>query len=332
MKKVSKLNILLVAEEAAGAHALRLITSSQHTLVAVLTTLPRLESNTVRNELHQKSGAMKKSLNSNLITLANNFEIPVLDSNLVKNPEFALWIITNQIDVLLNIHSLYRICPEVTKATCIGAFNLHPGPLPDYAGLNAPSWAVYNQESHHAVTLHHISEIIDSGFIAYQTQFSIGSKDTGLTVSIKCAQEGLKLIEQLLNQLSSDPHSIPSIPQEKSVKNPYKRNQIPGDGYIQWTESAQKIDSFIRACNYYPFVSPWGEPKTKWRESEISILKIETTNQPCHEKPGTIGQLIKNKISIATSDFWILVDKCRIEGKLCNGSSLLTPGDFLTSD
>ena len=35
-----------------------------------------------------------------------------------------------------------------------GAVNFHDGPLPAYAGLNAPVWAILNREATHGITWH----------------------------------------------------------------------------------------------------------------------------------------------------------------------------------
>ena len=322
---VKKLNLLLVAEEAAGAQALRLISNSDHSLAGVLTTVHPPAADEISGT------SKKKPLSTTIAAEAGRLGIPVLDAKQVQNPEFAAWMDSHLIDVLLNVHSLYRICPQVFHSAKVGAFNLHPGPLPQYAGLNVPSWAVFNEEPTHAVTLHHITDKIDTGHIVYETQFPLTSGDTGLTVIIKCAQKGLELIERLIMDLSNDPSTIPSHPQDLNDHTYYKRNDIPGNGFIQWSEPAHKIDAFVRACNYSPFPSPWGEPKTSVGETEISILNTTLTNIICNVKPGTIGQKIDGQTAIATANHWILIDRCKIAGKTVSAASLLKPGDQLSS-
>lgn len=313
MRKANEqINILLVAEEATGVHALRLLSNSDHTLTGVLTTID--------------------STGSSVAAIARRLDIPVLDAKRVQEPAFAKWMEAHHVDVLLNVHSLYRISPDVIQAARLGAYNLHPGPLPRYSGLNVPSWAVYNEEPTHAVTLHHITDKIDTGHIIYETQFPLTANDTGLTVSTTCAQKGLVLIERLLNALCNDPSSIPSRPQDLNHRTLYKRNHIPGNGFIQWSDPARKIDAFVRACNYLPFPSPWGEPKTRLREKEISILKTTLSNKVCHETPGTVGQMIDEKTAIATADHWLLVDKCKVDKETVVAASYLSPGALLTSD
>lgn len=332
MEATHQMNVILVAEEAAGVQALRLVSKSDHNLAGVLTTANSPDVDDPENATDEIAVPNKKSLNSSIAAVAGSLGVPVFDASRIQDSGFTAWMDSNHIDVLLNVHSLYRICPEVLQAARVGAYNLHPGPLPHYSGLNVPSWAVYNEEPTHAVTLHHITSKIDTGHIVYVTQFPLTSRDTGLTVSIKCVQKGMELIERLLIELNRNPLSIPSRPQDLRQRKVYKRFQVPGGGFIQWTEPAHKIDAFVRACNYSPFPSPWGEPKAKWGKTEISILKTELSNKICHELPGTVGRMIDGKLAIATADYWILVDKCKVAGETVLATSFLNYGDILTSD
>jgi hypothetical protein len=70
------------------------------------------------------------------------------------------------------------------------SFDLHPGPLPRYAGLNSVSWAIYRGEKEHGVTLHKLAPEIDAGPIIFQESVSIGRKETGLSLTAKCVNAG----------------------------------------------------------------------------------------------------------------------------------------------
>lgn len=308
METTHQLNIVLVAEEATGARAFNKIYASGHNLMGVLT-------NTY----------------SSVAVLATNVGIPVVDPGRVQQPDFALWMTLHHIDVLLNVHSLYRICPEVIAATRVGAFNLHPGPLPAYSGLNAPSWAVYDQKSVHAVTLHWITETLDAGSIVYETEFPLSLKDTGLTVSVTSAQKGMDMIERLLDTLQSDPTSIPSRKQDLTRRRFYSRNNIPGNGWIYWSDPAHTIDAFVRACNYSPYPSPWGSPKTRWKDKELIIFTSVVSDEPCDHPPGTVRITENGKVAISASDYWIFVDRCKLDGEMVMTASFLNQGDVLVS-
>lgn len=51
--------------------------------------------------------------------------------------------------------------------------NIHPGLLPEYRGLNPVNWALKNNEKFHGVTIHEITEKIDSGAVISQVKFRI---------------------------------------------------------------------------------------------------------------------------------------------------------------
>ena len=121
------------------------------------------------------------------------------------DPAFAGWLEENAVDLLINVHALHIIRSDVLSALSIGGFNLHPGPLPRYAGLNVPSLAVMNGETRHAVTLHRIEAGIDTGAIAYQAEFDLALDATGLSCSLQCVRLGVPLIGELLSAALKDP-------------------------------------------------------------------------------------------------------------------------------
>ena len=122
------MNILLVAEESAGVQTLRRLADSDDTLVGVL------------------SSGIGACRGASVETAARRLGLSVLPAELVRDPSFADQVRALETDILLNVHSLHVVVPEILAALRIGSFNLHPGPLPQYAGLAAPSWAIYNGE------------------------------------------------------------------------------------------------------------------------------------------------------------------------------------------
>ena len=165
------LTVLLAAEEAAGTRVLDLVAKSPHRLTGVCTSSPAVEA------LSAEAG------------------VPVHDAARVTDEGFAEQA---GVDLLLNVHSLHIVHPAVLAAPRLGAFNLHPGPLPEYAGLSVPSWAIYNGERSHGVTVHRMEADVDAGDVAFAERFDIGERDTGLTVSVTATRLGVPLVGRLL--------------------------------------------------------------------------------------------------------------------------------------
>lgn len=301
------MKILIAAEEAAGVQTLKTVTQSQHNIVAVLT------QNKVDSTMRGATVA----------TVAEHLGLPVWPARLVKRLELVERIKEAQVDLLLNVHSLYIIRAEVLDAVRVGAFNLHPGRLPHYAGMNAPSWAIFNGEAQHGVTLHWMEAGIDTGHIAYQAVFDLKPSDTGLSVSSQCVRQGLPLIQELL----SDPDNIPKIAQDISQRH-YYGFEVPFGGVMAWQQPAQVLERFVRACDYYPLPSPWGYPKAWLNKSEFGLMKVRLSQQSCSAAPGSI-QEIDGSICVATADEWLCIERILRDGKAVKPEGFLKAGQQL---
>ena len=86
---------------------------------------------------------------------------------------------------LLSIANLEMLPEDVLALPARGAVNFHDGPLPRYAGLNAPVWARLNGETRHGITWHCIAAGADTGDIVLQVEFEITPHDTALTLNTK---------------------------------------------------------------------------------------------------------------------------------------------------
>ena len=247
----------------------------------------------------------------------------------VRDAAFAEWITNHEIDLLLNIHSLFVIHRDVVAAPTIGSFNLHPGPLPEYAGLNAPSWAIYNGEMTHAVTLHWMEPEIDTGAIAYAEEFPITDGETGFSLSLQCIRRALPLVRSLLDQAERDPGGIPFLQQDLSRRRYFGRNP-PQDGRIEWGRPAQEVGRFVRASDFAPFPSPWGHPLAKTNGNSVGIARAASTAMPTSEPPGTVAVGEGEGLVVATGDEWIRVLRLELNGgKYVSAESVLAPGTVL---
>ena len=71
-------------------------------------------------------------------------------------------------DWLLSIANLRMIPDDVLALPTKGAINFHDGPLPAYAGLNTPAWAIINGAPTHGVSWHVIEGGVDEGDLLAQ--------------------------------------------------------------------------------------------------------------------------------------------------------------------
>ena len=310
------MNILLVGEESAGIQTLRTLTDGDHRIVAVMASQSK------------NNGGL-----ANLWDTAEKLGYQTWMSKRVKDPSFADEVRAAEVDVILNIHSLFIINKEVVNAPRIGCFNMHPGPLPRYAGLNAVSWAIYRGETSHGVTIHKMEPGIDTGPIVYQDLFEIDDADTGLTLSARCIRSGIALVLRLMETASIDPATIPLTSQDLT-KREYFGHEVPYEGRLIWSLPAREIINFVRACDFFPFPSPWGHPRTVLETmsgaQEIGVVKACLTGERCDGSPGTVAEFVGPGVKIACGDEWIIVNKLKVEGRYVNSAHVLKPGSRLS--
>ncbi len=94
--------------------------------------------------------------------------------------------LTEPADWLLSIANLDLISQDALSLARKGGINFHDGPLPRYAGLNTPNWALIEGADQHGITWHVIDGGVDKGDILAQRHFDIAEDDTAYSLNAKC--------------------------------------------------------------------------------------------------------------------------------------------------
>lgn len=297
------MDVALVAEEAAGVRALQRVARSDHRLRMVLTA------------------------DDGVAGAAADAGVPTMPAERVRDAALADELRAAGIDVLLNVHSLHLVRPEVLDAPRVGAFNLHPGPLPECAGLNAPSWAVARGHTEHGVTLHWMEAGIDTGDVVEQARFPITADDTALTVSVRCIALGQELLDRLLAHL--DAGSVPRRPQSLAARRYFGRG-VPHDGRVPWSKPAREVLDFVRACDYGPYPSPWGVPTTRRDDDDLGVVRLAATGRPNPgREPGEVDVDDDGPV-VATADEWVRPRRLVVSGRGADPAAVLGAGDRLS--
>lgn len=189
-----------------------------------------------------------------LRTLCRDRGVPVEDASALKQPDAKLRLQSLAPDWLLSANSTLLLPAELLTVPACGALNLHPGRLPDYAGLHVHQWAIRNGEVSFAVTIHHMSASVDTGGIVAERAFEIGPHDTGLSLFTRCIQEGGALLAEVVGQIVEG-EPLPDRKQDLARRRLY-RHRDALDARVDWRWTARQVVDFARAGNYAPFTSP----------------------------------------------------------------------------
>lgn len=304
------MKVVLVGEESAGLGALRLLLDRGVPPVAVLTTPPAAERR-----------------GFSLWSEAHRLGVPALPAHAVREP-VPDHLHQAGIDLLLNVHSLHVIRAPWLTLPRLGAFNLHPGLLPEYAGLDSASWALYEGAGTHGVTLHHMEPGIDTGPIAWQRRFPIGAADTALRLNQRSIREGLGLLSLLLEAAGRGGTAIPRVPQDLSRRR-YLGRTPPEGGWLPIEGPVARCIGLVRACDFRPFPSPWGTPGLLRGDRRVEIVQASPGTHPAGCAAGTLGPRHDDGIDLACGDGFLRVHLVRWNGTVMAAQEVLREGELL---
>ncbi|MFK3862027.1 formyltransferase family protein [Pseudoalteromonas rhizosphaerae] len=128
----------------------------------------------------------------------------------------------------------HKVRPTLIKYFAGHLVNIHPSPLPEYKGPFPLYWQLRNGEDTTALTLHQVTELIDSGNVATDVEIEIHPFDTMSCVQYKVSQALAKLIakysqldeEQAVvwrKQEGSGSKIAPQIEQQQLIVNWHKQ-------------------------------------------------------------------------------------------------------------
>lgn len=200
-----------------------------------------------------------------------------------------------------------RIIPEeVLALPTQGAINFHDGPLPRYAGLNAPVWAIKNSERTHGVSWHLIEGGVDEGDVLAQRIFDIREQETALTLNTRCYEAGIESFAELAKQLASGAHE--RTPQDLSQRNYVGKFDRPFAACtIDFSRDKHEVEALVRALDHGRYRNPVGVPKAwvkkaeTWSPIVLSGIAEVADETPSDAEPGTVLRVDDEVLVVATT-------------------------------
>lgn len=199
-----------------------------------------------------------------LAPLADQLGVPVTRALDVNSDELLASLRALAPDIVLVI-GWSRFCHAEFRAIArIGTLGYHPTPLPRLRGRAALAWTILLGLERSAGTLFWLDEGVDSGPIAAQEAFDL-TPDMTLTELIALHESAIaRMVGPLFDRLAAG--EIPARPQDEAEAT-YAAVRRPGDGEIDWTQSADRIERLVRAASRpYPgaFTTLNGQKLVVW--------------------------------------------------------------------
>ena len=223
----------------------------------------------------------------------NNIENLQLNDTLVKR------LNSKSYDYLFSIINFSILPAEIIRSPQRGAINFHDGPLPKYAGINATSWAIMNQEKTYGITWHKITTEVDKGDIAKQVFFDIAKDETTLSLNARCFEKGLSSFVELVDELANG--TAKKIEQKFFDRTYFPKTKRPDRAaIINWDAGAEEISALARALDFGRYANSLGLPKVKVGNEYFIVPEIAITSISSTDSPGVITAIDKESVRVAT--------------------------------
>lgn len=262
--------------------------------------------------------------------LAEANQIPILQPNKLKDPDFLNTLESLQADVFVVV--AFRMLPEIVwKMPKLGTFNLHGSLLPQLRGAAPIQWALIYGLPTTGVSSFFIDEKIDTGAVILRKEIPIKEEDNLSTLYQKLMQLGSEVVHDTL-QLLEKGEVHPQIQEESEDLLPAPK-LTKENTQINWASSATQIRNLVRGLN--PFPTAWTLLKENEIELLVKVFEVKVSDETLSLSPGEY-RIEHKKWLVGTGHGLVEIQEMQLPGKkrmqvkdLLNGWKGSNYGNFI---
>ena len=275
-----------------AASALEAIIEAGHEVVAVVT------------QPDKEKGRGKQVSMSPVKECAIECDIPVLQPVKIRLPENVEELKKYPADVYVVAAFGQILTQEILDIPKYRCINIHASLLPAYRGAAPIQWAILDGLKETGVTIMQMDAGIDTGDILLQETLQIESTDTGESLFDKLSVLGAKTIVKALPMIEKG--ELTPIKQDDSKSN-YAKMLKKEMGLIDWNNSAEVIERYVRGLNSWPSAYSYINGK------QLKIWKAEVVE--ANGNPGEVLAVDKNSVTVACGQNALKLIEIQLEGK-----------------
>ncbi len=238
--------------------------------------------------------------------------LPVYQPRRVRAEDFLKAVRELAPDVIVVI-AFGQILPQaLLDIPRYGCINVHASLLPRYRGAAPIQWAVINGEKETGITVMQMDAGLDTGAMLKKLVIPIAPQETGGSLFEKLKAAGGPLLLETLREVEAG--TIEAVPQTGESCYASMLDKAMGD--VDWSQSAERIERWIRGLN------PWPSAYTCWKEKTLKLWRAEVLPEDSKSgeengkkaAPGTILSL-KDGIAVQTGGGVLRIRELQMEGK-----------------
>lgn len=209
-------------------------------------------------------------------------------------------------DYLFSIFNNAILPQEILQLPHQYAINFHDAPLPKYAGVNATSWVLMNEEKDYGVTWHVMTELVNGGDILKQVPINIDERETTFTLKVKRYEAAISSFTQLIDELAAGKAvAVKQNLKERTYFSPTKRPNA--GGVLSFNRCAYELDALVRALDFGSYPNPLGQAKLLIGSDLMIVSQLEVLDELSKAPPGTITAIEPNFLKVSTISYEIVL-------------------------
>lgn len=195
---------------------------------------------------------------------------------------------------------------EILNMPKYGCINVHASLLPKYRGAAPINWVIIDGEAETGVTIMQMAKGLDTGDMMEKASLKIPEDMTAGELHDRLMDMGADLLIKTLDKLERG--EIVKEEQDDSASS-YAHMMDKGLGKIDWSKSSRDIFNLIRGTQ------PWPGTYFNYDDKVIKVRRSSLLQESTSQEPGTIIDVSKDGIKVATGDGVILLEEIQIQGK-----------------
>ncbi len=232
--------------------------------------------------------------------------IPVLQPAKLNDGTFEAWLREQRPDVCLMAAYGRLLKQPILDVPPLGWLNVHPSLLPRWRGPSPIQTAILAGDAETGVTIMRVILEMDAGDIVLQQTTPIGPDETSEELSARLAVMGADLLAQAMGLVEQGKASAtPQDPETVVFCALFNKE----DGRIRWDGPAWRIHNRVRAS------IPWPVAQCLYRGEVCRILRTTPVETPADAPPGTITQVLKDRVLVATGEGQLAILRFQAPGK-----------------
>ena len=252
------------------------------------------------------AGRGKKLQPSEVKKLAQSHNIPVCQPPSFKDQQALNELEQWQADIMIVVAYGLLLPEPVLQLPKLGCINVHGSILPKWRGAAPIQRAVLAGDKETGVTIMQMDKGLDTGDILHIERCQLSEEETSGSLYQKLQSIGPQALVNTLDKIANQ--NIIATPQDNSLAT-YAHKLNKQESLINWVDSAEEIERKIRGYQ------PWPVAHANFQDNIVKIWQAEVIYTENNTAPGTIIEVNKSGITIATSSNAIKITELQPAGK-----------------